>query len=91
MSDHLKLDVMLDDYLAARRFAEWIPKPDDAPALQVALRQFAHELAQALDEKASPEQDVPPLAQAAETAGRINTILQSRKKPIPILQAASFS
>ena len=90
MCDHAKLDEQLDTYLATRRFAEWIPDPAEAETLSTALRQFAHELAYALDEDSPEKQTAPPLRHAAETAGRINAILQSRRNPLTVTDFDCF-
>lgn len=70
MCDHAKLDKQLDTYPSARHFAKWIPDPAETETLLAALRQFAHELAQALENDTPEKQDAPPLSLAAATAGR---------------------
>lgn len=90
MCDHAKLDKQLDTYLSARHFAEWIPNPAETETLLAALRQFAHELAQALENDPPEKQDAPPLSLAAATAGRINAILQSRRNSLTVTDFDCF-
>ncbi|MCR5439106.1 MAG: hypothetical protein K6F01_06690 [Selenomonas sp.] len=71
MCDHDKLERMLNEFFSERHFEEWIPEPR-IESLETGLRNFAHELALALDGTEAAEH---PLEKAAIAADAVDEII----------------